>query len=124
MSEIKRNEIIYEEGWRESSPTAVPDTPLDEVSPESTEIPNDAERGKPLLISLRLILCLAAALVLFLLKAMDSEGYHEFMELYREELQKPIVSQEVFEAADVTKLFAHNNVTVQATPDETADSGS
>lgn len=124
MSEIQRSEIVYEEGWRESAPVMNDDTPVDEKQPEPKEPTEDIERSKPLLISLQLILCLAAALILFLLKAMDSEGYHEFMELYREELQKPIVSQEVFEAADVTKLFVSDNVTVQATPDETAHSGS
>ena len=112
MSEIQRSEIVYEEGWRESAPVMNDDTPVDEKQPEPKEPTEDIERSKPLLISLQLILCLAAALI------------HEFMELYREELQKPIVSQEVFEAADVTKLFVSDNVTVQATPDETAHSGS
>ena len=119
MSEMKRSEIIYEEGWREAAPAADEELPVDE-SPASVEAPAEILSGKPLLISIQLILCLLAALVLFLLKAMDSEGYYRFMDYYHEELQKPIVSQELFSAADIGKLFSENAVTVQATPDETA----
>lgn len=122
MSDYRHNEIIYEEGWRESAPVVNNDTPIDEEPSEPKYPTEDVERSKPLLISIQLVLCLLAALVLFLLKAMDSEGYHSFMEYYREELQKPIVSQEVFESVDVTKLFAQDKVTIQATPDETAHS--
>ena len=117
MSEIHRSEIIYEEGWRESAPAAdAGDIPLDEAdsSPESKA----PEGGKPLLIALQLILCLLAALALFLLKTMDSEPYHDFMKFYHEELNKPIISQGVFDALDISKLLAENSVTVQATPDE------
>ena len=52
---------------------------------------------------------------------MDSVGYHEFMDFYHEELNKPIVSQGVFEALDISRLFTENSVTVQATPDEAQD---
>ena len=122
MSEIKRNEIIYEEGWREASPIMEEDTPIDEA-PESIERPQEVhEKSRPLLITIQLALSLLAALVLFLLKAMDSEGYYNFMDYYHEELQKPVVSQEIFHAADA--LFEQNPVTVQATPDETAHSDS
>ena len=122
MSEFKRNEIIYEEGWRESSPITEKETPLDEA-PAPVERPQqEKEKSKPLLITIQLVLSLLAALVLFLLKAMDSEGYYNFMDYYREELQKPVVSQEIFHAADA--LFEQDPVTVQATPDETAHSES
>lgn len=121
MSEIKRNEIIYEEGWREASPLvkAEEETPLDESPPLRDQPPEESDRSRPLLISIQLVLCLLTALVLFLLKAMDSEGYYNFMDYYREELQKPVVSQEIFNAAD--GLFERDPVTIQATPDETAD---
>lgn len=122
MSEIKRNEIIYEEGWREASPLVKAEgkeeTPLDESPPLGDRPPEEPDRSRPLLISIQLILCLLAALALFLLKAMDSEGYYNFMDYYREELQKPVVSQEIFNAAD--GLFERDPVTIQATPDETA----
>lgn len=122
MSDFKRNEIIYEEGWRDASPPAVEETPLDEA-PESSERPGEKQdKSRPLLITIQLALSLLAALVLFLLKAMDSEGYYNFMDYYHEELQKPVVSQEIFHAADA--LFEQDPVTVQATPDETAHSES
>ena len=113
MSEFKRNEIIYEEGWREASPPAVEETPLDEAPVRAERPREENEKSRPLLITIQLVLSLLAALVLFLLKAMD---------YYREELQKPVVSEEIFRSADA--LFEQDPVTVQATPDETAHSES
>lgn len=122
MSEMQRSEIIYEEGWREAAPLADEETPLDEAQTVSNADSERSEHSKPLLITLQLAICLLAALVLFLLKAMDSEGYYSFMDYYREELQKPVVSQELFSSAELGGLFAPNAVTIQATPDETENS--
>lgn len=99
MSEIQHSEIIYEEGWRENTPEAIHDgdPPLDE-QPPVTE-PLKAE-PKPLLISIQLVLCVLFVIVLFLLKTMDSEVYRDFMRYYHEELMKPVVSQDVFDAVD------------------------
>ena len=120
MSDIKRNEIVYEEGWRETAPVVNETVPIDEAQPDPVIEQTEREDGKPLLITIQLVLCLLAALVLFLLKAMDSEGYYSFIEYYHEELQKPVVSEEVFRKADIGKLIAENPVEVQATPDEAA----
>lgn len=122
MSETKRNEIIYDEGWREASPIMEEETPLDEAPVQAERPREENEKSRPLLITIQLVLSLLAALVLFLLKAMDSEGYYNFMDYYREELQKPVVSEEIFHSADA--LFEQDPVTVQATPDETAHSES
>lgn len=122
MNEFKRNEIIYEEGWRDASPPLVEETPLDEAPASAEQPQEEPDKSRPLLITIQLALSLLAALVLFLLKAMDSEGYYNFMDYYHEELQKPVVSQEIFHAADA--LFEQNAVTIQATPDETAHSES
>ena len=120
MSDIKRNEIVYEEGWRETAPIVNETVPIDEAQPDPVIEQTEREDGKPLLITIQLVLCLLAALVLFLLKAMDSEGYYSFIDYYHEELQKPVVSEEVFRKADIGKLIAENPVEVQATPDEDA----
>lgn len=120
MSDIKRNEIVYEEGWRETAPVVNETVPIDEAQPDPVIEQTEREDGKPLLITIQLVLCLLAALVLFLLKAMDSEGYYSFIDYYHEELQKPVVSEEVFRKADIGKLIAENPVEVQATPDEAA----
>lgn len=120
MSDIKRNEIVYEEGWRETAPVVNEPVPIDEAQPDPVIEQKERESGKPLLITIQLVLCLLAALVLFLLKAMDSEGYYSFIDYYHEELQKPVVSEEVFRKADIGKLIAENPVEVQATPDEAA----
>ena len=120
MSDIKRNEIIYEEGWRETAPVMNEETPVDEAPAPVTDPIQKTHESKPLLITIQLVLSLLAALLLFLLKAMDSEGYYSFMDYYHEELQKPVVSQELFRSVDIGKLFSENAVEVQATPDETA----
>ena len=120
MSDIKRNEIVYEEGWRETAPVVNEPVPIDEAQPDPVIEQTEREGGKPLLITIQLVLCLLAALVLFLLKAMDSEGYYSFIDYYHEELQKPVVSEEVFRKADIGKLIAEKPVEVQATPDEAA----
>ena len=120
MSDIKHSEIIYEEDWRETAPVVNEETPVDEAPTKAAEPLQKPQGSKPHLITIQLVLCLLAALILFLLKAMDSEGYYSFMDYYHEELQKPVVSRELFSSADIGKLFAQNAVEVQATPDETA----
>ena len=125
MSEIQHSEIIYEEGWRESAPLIKQITPGNPPEEEPAEGfgqqgEKPAHESKPLLITIQLVLCLLAALVLFLLKAMDSEGYYSFIEFYHEELQKSVVSQEVFSSADVGRLFSERSVEIRATPDEAA----
>ena len=113
MSEIKRNEIIYEEGWRDNS--LHPDIgDVIEESPENTEEKPDGT--KPLLISIQLILCLLIALVLFLFKTMDSGYYDAFMDYYHEELEKPVVSRSTFDTYDLSRLFPEEQI--QATADE------
>ncbi len=115
MSEIRRSEIIYEEGWREAKATE----PEPETTEETAEKPlPEKEESRPLLAILQLILCMVAALVLFLLKAMDSGAYHSFMQGYAEEMSKPVISQKVFDAVDWNALFGAAQVTVTATPDE------
>lgn len=119
MSELRRNEIVYEEGWHDAAPAAdVEEKPVDEQEPQPEE---RREGSKPLLITIQLVLCLLLALALFLLKTMDSAVYRDFMSYYREELQKPIVSRGVFDDADLGRLFGGTDVTVQATPDEAQD---
>ena len=119
MSEIRQSEIIYEEGWRQNTPVPVEppadEKPLDEQPPQQK-----APEARPLLTVIRLILCLAAALTLFLLKTMGSGVYDAFIQYYREELQKPLISQGVFDAADVSRLFSESPIAVQSTPDEAA----
>ena len=113
MSEIKRNEIIYEEGWRENTVTQIGE----DVAPEETDaVPMHNEAGKPLLICVQLVICLLAALVLFLLKSMGSEYYDAFMDGYHEELEKPIVSRGAFDAYDLSRLFPEEQM--KATADE------
>lgn len=120
MSEIRHSEIVYEEGWHEAAPVVETEIPLDE-EPKDQKPFEKQEGSKPLLITIQLVLSLLAALILFLLKAMDSVGYRDFMDYYHEELSKPIVSQGVFEAMDVSRMFTEEHVTVQATPDEAQD---
>ena len=115
MSDFERNQIIYEEGWRENAPIGGDDPPVDEIPPKQ-KLSQDA--SKPLLISIQLIVCIMAALVLFLLKAMDSRAYHGFMTWYRVEMSRPVISQEFFENAGLRRLSTPDEVTVRESPDE------
>lgn len=116
MNEIKRNEIIYEEGWRENAVTRIgEDAPADEADVE----PARTGSGRPLLICIQLVLSLLAALGLFLLKAMGSEYFDAFYDGYHEELEKPIVSRGVFDEYDLSRLFPQEQI--KATADEAAN---
>lgn len=119
MSEIRRDEIIYEEGWRDAFSADREDEAAPAPSPEEPEGAPEEKKdvSRPWLTILQLILCMIAALVLFLLKAMDSGAYHSFMQSYDEAMAKPVISQKVFDAVDWNALFGGNQVTV-ATPDE------
>lgn len=117
MGEIRRDEIVYEEGWRDSK-DPVEDIPSPKEDKEPQKPDGDPDRSRPLLTILQLILCMAAALVLFILKAMDSGAYHDFMNAYGEEMAKPVVSQKVFDAVDWNALLRSDSVTVTASPDE------
>ena len=123
MSEIRRDEIVYEEGWRDAK-TDDADEGSAELSADGADadhaLPSEKNEmtSRPLLTVLQLILCMAAALVLFILKAMDSGAYHSFMKAYAEEMSKPVVSQKVFDAVDWNALFGGSHVSITATPDE------
>ena len=115
MSEPERNQIIYEEGWRDNAPVGGDDPPLDEAPSDE---PQPKVSSKPLLITIRLILCLLAALVLFILKAMDSRAYHSFMTWYRVEMNRPVISREFFDQAGIALPSTPDEITVRESPDE------
>lgn len=118
MSELQHNEIIYEEGWRDASPRAeieTDDVPLDE-QPAAEEEKKPVSR--PLLISIQLVLCLLAVLVLFVLRSMDSEVYRSFMGFYRDELNRPLISRGVFDTLDISRLFDPELFTVTESDNE------
>ena len=119
MSEIRRDEIVYEEGWRDATDGDTVDAPAEEASPEPEKRPDKKEKSsRPILTILQLVVCMAAALVLFVLKAMDSGAYHSFMKAYAEEMSKPVISQELFDAVDWNAMFGAGPATVKSTPDE------
>lgn len=112
MSESERNEIIYEEGWRRKAP--------DDREPAEKETPPDpppAAGPRPLLISIRLVLCAAAALVLFLLRTMDSPAYHGFMAWYRDGMSRTLIGREFFGSDNSGLPATADEVTVTASPD-------
>ena len=123
MNEIRRDEIVYEEGWRDVRDDELTDTPDDSCEDSSgSDTPPQKENrsggSRPILTILQLVLCMAAALAVFILKAMDSDAYHGFMKAYAEEMAKPVISQKVFDAVDWNALFGGSHVTVSSTPDE------
>ena len=122
MSEIRRDEIVYEEGWRdrkaEKAEEKLPPDETTSVDPKLPELAEDADHSRPLLIAVQLVLCMLAALVLFILKAMDSGAYHGFMDTYSEEMSKPVISQKVFDAVDWNTILRGDSVKITSTPDE------
>lgn len=123
MSVIRRDEIVYEDGWRDAKDADAVDEPADEAVDESTDKqqhdkPAKAVPSKPLLTVLQLTVCTLSALVLFILNAMDSGAYHSFKQAYSDEMSKPVISQKFFDAVDWNALFGGSQTTVTATPDE------
>ena len=105
MSELRHDEIIYEEGWRTASqPEVSPeaDIPADELPQGGAHDSDNANTEKdgslPMLITIQLFLCIAAAVFLFIMKAMDSEIYTRFMTYYRVGMNKPVISRELFDS--------------------------
>ena len=121
MNEERRGEIVYEEGWRENAPVTALEEPNNNSEKELSipETPQMNSRSKPLLLTLQLIVCVLSALALFLLKMTGNALYDSFIEFYRDELQKPIISREVFDTAQLSRLFADETIT-EMTPDEAA----
>ena len=115
MSDIERNEIIYEEGWRDSGPIGGGEPPLDE---EPSKGAKPGPSSKPLLISIQLAVCVLAAGLLFILKAMDSPAYHGFMTWYKVEMNRTLISRDFFDRPDIGRLSSPDEVTVRSSPDE------
>jgi hypothetical protein len=116
MSDYRHSEIIYEEGWREASQPPAPDMTDETPEDETAAVENNGSR--PLLVTIRLVLCLIAAAALLILRALDSEWYHGFMTYYRVEMNKPVIAQDFFEALDLSRVFGGSGVQVKASPDE------
>ena len=112
----RHSEIIYEEGWREAEESKMEE---DSEEPPVDEVPEaEVNDTKPLLVTIRLALCLAAAAALLILRAMDNEWYHDFMTCYRVEMNRPVIAQDFFEALDLSHILGEEKVQVKATPDE------
>lgn len=109
-----RNEIVYEEGWRDQVPSPEEEPRLDEQG----EVPVPQPQSLPLLISIQLVLCVVTAAALCILRAMDSEVYRDFMTAYNAEMNKPVISQDFFEALDIRRLAGAGGAEAQASPDE------
>lgn len=121
MDEIRKSEIIYEEGWRErvsnnSLPELSDDIPLDEASKpiEDSSFSGHDKSSGLLLLTVQLIVCIILAIVILLLKTADSPVYRGFMDWFRNELNKPVISQGVFSTIDESLFKNH----ASASPDE------
>ena len=112
MDEIRKSEIIYEEGWRDRLPDKDDELPEEPLGEEQLPEP---ERGSgAFLLTVQLVVCIIVAIALLLLKSMDSGIYKGFSEWFLDELKKPVISQGVFSAID-DSLFKNQ---AQASPDE------
>ena len=111
MSEYRKDEIIYDEDWLRV------DTPLEREYPAQSvadsEVPAEQrntrklrpKRTFPALITIQLVICLVIAFAVFMLKAMNSDVYHQFCDWYNEQMQYTLVSGDTFESIDLSQYL-------------------
>ncbi len=111
MSEYRKDEIIYDEDWLRV------DTPLEREYPAQSEEYNAPaldernikkprpKRTFPALITIQLVVCLVIAFAVFMLKAMNSDVYHQFCDWYNEQMQYTLVSDDTFESIDLSQYL-------------------
>ncbi len=111
MSEYRKDEIIYDEDWLRV------DTPLEREYPAQIEEHNspadDARNLKkqrpkrtfPALITIQLVLCLIVAFAVFMLKAMNSDLYHQFCKWYNDSMQYTLVPDDTFYDIDLSQYL-------------------
>lgn len=75
MNEENKNKISYDEGWQSASISEYPKTTEDFETDNSNdeEIVKKEKSSKQLLITIQLIICLAIALVAFVLKSIGGD---------------------------------------------------
>ena len=116
MSEIKRSEIIYEEGWRDAAKSGAEPTP---EQPGTVAEPQSKGSGPtPLLMMIQLAVCVIAAAALSVLRAMDSDIYHSVMTAYRVEMNKPLISRELFDSPFASMPTQADVTVTEASADE------
>lgn len=111
MSDYRKDEIIYDEDWLRV------DTPLEREYPAQSEEYSDPatdnrsvnkparKRSFPALITIQLVLCIVVAFIVFMLKAMNCDIYHQFCDWYNEQMQYTLVSDETFENVDLSQYL-------------------
>ena len=106
----KKNEIVYDEGFARPSKTVIQKDEEEPIPVDEQEKPKEPNGFKPLLISVQLLFCLLSALLLFLLKSMGSDLYDRFEAWYNEEMNKPLISQSMFDQADLSAFLSPASV--------------
>ena len=102
----RKDEIIYDEGFDSVSQKFEKADETEPVAVDEQKPAEKPERARPFLITVQLVLCLIAALSLFLLKSTGSELYDRFRSWYDEEMKKTLISQDVFDDAGIDRLFS------------------
>lgn len=119
--DYRNDEIIYEEDWQtvtdnvQKTCSNDSDAPNNEPAVEPTE-----KKHKPIaIITIQLIICLAVAFVIFMLRSMNSDTYHKLCDWYDDNMSKTLISQETFDSIDLSEYFTYfTDNGDKASPDE------
>ena len=122
MEDFRKDEIIYDEDWKQFDEPVLVDKDKRESDNETPEKevakPEKRKRVFPSLITIQLIVCLLIAFLVFMLKAMNSDTYAQLCKYYDELMQKTLLSSSMFEDIDLSKYFESTADEVIATNDE------
>lgn len=122
MEDFRKDEIIYDEDWKQFDEPVLVENDKSESVIETAEKevakPEKRKRVFPSLVTIQLIVCLLIAFLVFMLKAMNSDTYAQLCKYYDELMQKTLLSSSVFEDIDLSKYFESTADEVIATNDE------
>ncbi len=119
MNNNRLDDITYDENWLSfDEPLDLPEnTDEYKVEQEQHKKPDKKKEGTfPTLIGIQLLICLAIAFVIFILKSMDSDVYNKISDFYNDRMRSTLVSNKKFEDIDLSSYF--NSTNDQATPSQ------
>lgn len=117
MSEYRIDEISYDSDWqsvdRAETPQFVEKQSSEDITPKQKR-----KRRFPTLITIQLVLCIIIGVIVFMLKAMNSDTYHKLCEWYNDLMQETLMDNSTFEDIDLNSIIKSFDSTLTATSDE------
>lgn len=111
MSDYRKDEIIYDEDWLTVDTPLEPQyaVPSDEQKEETNQTQTKKSKRKrtfPALITIQLVVCIIVAFSIFMLKAMNSDTYHQFCDWYNNLMRYTIVPDSTFRDIDLSQYMS------------------